>query len=172
MKRRTKRIVTRVVIILILLSTMFLLKGQAHSNDVHGELYQEYGEWVLIDGANKVSIEAFSTVEKTWERQSKSAFAEKKTLESKFHYDLYLTSKSIYLGDTTSTWIYGARIYIDGKEVTADQFPNGFTASIATKPTLIYWYVTNDSSPINLYIKWDNATYENRVHIQNNQSNY
>lgn len=76
----------------------------------------------------------------------------------KYRYELVLQSNSIYAGDTTKTWIYGARVFIDTLEVTREQSPDGFTAIINIKPTTIFRY---DSSldTINIKITWKSSMY-------------
>ena len=78
-------------------------------------------------------------------------------------YELYLESRSEYNGKKTSTWIYNARVFINGVEMTKEQFPDGFILSIDVEPTLVYWYETPPVEELALYISWGNAVYETRI---------
>lgn len=168
LKKRTKKIIMRVIVILILLSMAFLLKGQTLTGNQM--LYQDFGTWSLDDGqGNTIAIQAYATVENitkyptnAYEKQSLAAY----TIQ---RYELYLVSKSIFQNSKTNTWINGARVFIDfndgmGKtEMTIDQFPDGFILSITIEPTLVYWYEIEPVDGLGMYISWENAIYENRV---------
>ena len=79
---------------------------------------------------------------------------------SKYRYELILVSNSKHNGKIVKTWLYNSKVFINGIEVTHDQFPEGFTALIDSNPTSIYWYETSDES-INIEIKWKNSTFYN-----------
>ena len=164
-KRKT---VLRTIVVLILLSMAFFLKGQELKPNQ--KIYQDFGTWSLDDGlGNKVAIQAYATVENI--KQYPTNSYQKQSLEPYDiqRYELYLTSKSIYQGSLTSTWIYGARVFIDfgdgyGKrEMTAEQFPDGFVMSISTTPTLVYWYQIEQVEGLGMYVSWNNAAYETRI---------
>jgi hypothetical protein len=139
-------------------------------------IYENYGTW-SVDGENnnKVSISAFVTVEEIIKKidpyelklemqtKNKREIKEIEEFETIFRYELYLKSNSIYKGDTTNTWIYGARVFINGKEFTKEKFPDGFMISIEQKPTLIYWYETTSKEKIDFHVEWESAVYENRL---------
>ncbi len=82
---------------------------------------------------------------------------------------MYVVSKSVYLGNSTNTWIYGGRVYIDigdglgNREMTAEQFPDGFILSVSTEPTLVYWYEIAPVEALGIYVSWENAIYETRI---------
>jgi len=168
LKRRTKRIILRIIIILGLLSMAFFLNGQnlTPTQKVH----QDFGTWSIDDGqGNTVAIQAYTTVEEikkyptnSYEKQSMDAYVIQR-------YELYLVSKSVYKNNKTNTWINGARVYIDfndglGKrEMTVEQFPQGFIMSITVEPMLVYWYEIEPVDGLGMYISWENAIYETRI---------
>lgn len=138
------------------------------------EIYENYGTWSIDVENNEVSISAFVTIQKNIESidpyalklemhtKNKREIKEIEEYKTIYRYELYLKSNSTYNGDTTSTWIYGARVFINGVEVTKEKFPDGFMISIAPKPTLIYWYETKRDESVDFYVKWESAVYENR----------
>ena len=170
MKKIKRKSALRTIIVLILLSVGLFLNGQ----DLVGnqKLYQDFGTWSIDDGyGNKIAIQAYATVELITEYPTVVNSYEQKSLEPHQvqRYELYLVSKSIYRGSLTTTWIYGARVFIDfndgigKKEMTADQFPDGFVLSISTKPTLVYWYQIEPIVGLGMYVSWNNAVYETRI---------
>ena len=82
--------------------------------------------------------------------------------EIKYHYELYVVSKSIYNGDTTNTWLYGVKIFVNGEDVLVNQFPDGFIISIKTEPTLIHTHHAFNKD-VAFEIKWEKAIYEPRI---------
>ena len=168
LSRRTKRIIWRIIVVLALLSMAMFLNGQQLK--ANQKIHQDFGTWSIDDGyGNKVAIQAYATVELITQYPTNSY--EKQSLEPYQiqRYELYLVSKSIYLGKLTNTWIYGSRVFIDfnnglGKiEMTAEQFPDGFILSINTEPTLVYWYEIEPVLGLGMYVSWDNAVYETRT---------
>jgi hypothetical protein len=161
----------RILLGIFFLLFSILLNAQSIGNK---EIHRNYGTWSIDVENNKVSISAFVTVQENIEgidpytlklemhKKNKKEIKEIEEYKTVYRYELYLKSNSIYNGDTTSTWIYGARVFINGVEVTKEKFPNGFMISIEPKPTLIYWYETKREENINFYVKWESAVYENR----------
>jgi len=170
LKRRTKRIVLRIIVILILLSMVLFLNGQtsAYSKTI----YRDFGTFKVVSGQNVVSISAFATIEKVdpathfdevIPNNIKPIKEQKNVVPEKlYHYELYLVSKSIFEGDTTSTWLYRTRIFISGVDMLLHQFPDGFVASISTIPTLIYTY-HSIKPDVEFEIKWEKSVYEPRI---------
>lgn len=147
--------------------------------------HQILGTWIMpnTDAGVKVSVGAYSTFSKHEEKRIDKEINAKQNIyklnaiqqdiryvnTTIYCYKLYLISKSIYQGDSTGTWIYNARIYINDMEVTDTEFPDGFPAYIQREPTLLYEYDTTDPKEIvNYSIKWESATYENRITRKNN----
>jgi len=166
-----RKSVFRVIVVLILLSMALFLNGQElKPNQV---LYQDFGTWSIDDEyGNKIAIKAYATVEPISEFTEATQYEDNvsHTYEvEKQRYELYLVSESVYHGNLTSTWIYGARVFIDlndgiGKrEMTAAQFPDGFVLSISTTPTLVYWYQIEPVDGLGMYVSWNNAVYETRI---------
>lgn len=126
-------------------------------------LHQNFGVWKYnIDKNNTIAVHGYVTKQKIL--RSNNYQVKQKTISSlpEYRYELKMISKSIHNGDTTSTWLYGVRVYINGNEVTSDQFPDGFLVSIETKPTLIYWYETSGDNVV-FEVKWINSIYEPRI---------
>ena len=102
LKRRTKRIILRVVVILILLSMAMFLKGQ----DLVGnqKVHQDFGTWSIDDGqGNTVGIKAYCTIELI--ERYPNAYQKQSGPELIQRYEMYLVSKSVYLGNSTNTWV-------------------------------------------------------------------
>lgn len=135
------------------------------------EIYRDYGTFKLeTDDGNIVSLSAFVTIE-----EEESVVHEKEVLSKKemkqlkyeepeieYHYELYLVSKSVFEGDSTNTWVSGLRIYVDGEDVLSEQFPEGYTLSIGTEPTLIYTHHCPDRY-CDFELTWERAIYEPRI---------
>jgi len=147
--------------------------------------HQDLGTWVMpnTDVGVKVSITAYSTFSQHEEKRIDKEIMAKQNIyklnstqqeiqyvnKMIYCYRLYLISNSIYQGDSTGTWIYNARIYINDVDVTNGEFPDGFPAYIQGEPTLLYEYdTTNPKELVNYSIKWESATYENRITRKNN----
>ena len=121
------------------------------------EKSMDFGTWNKeISPANKISISSYVTKQKISVRGVGQNPVP--TDSPKYRYELILKSNSIYNGSLTKTWIYGAKVFIDDKEATASQSPEGFTAIINTEPTIIFRY---DSSldTINIKIIWKSSQY-------------
>lgn len=80
----------------------------------------------------------------------------------KYEYRLVAISKSHNGSRIAETWLYNNRIFLNGIEITRNQFPNGMTTFIDTTPTNIYSWFTSDESIGNLEMRWENSVYENR----------
>jgi len=170
LSRRAKRIIWRVVVILVLLSMAAFLSGQ--QLQPNQKLHQDFGVWTLDDGqGNTIGIQAYATVENITKYPTAYNQYEKGSIEPYTiqRYELWVGSKSVYRNNNTATWINGARVYIDfndglGKrEMTAEQFPDGFIMSITVEPMLVYWYEIEPVAGLGMYISWENAIYETRI---------
>ena len=163
--------------ILFLIAFLFVIGLSAQNSAYERPIYRDYGTFKITDGRNVVSVSAFVTIEKVdplthvddvdnnalqmqkTQKMQKNAVIEPKIL---YHYEVYLVSKSIFEGDTTSTWLYGTKIFINGEDVLINQFPDGFVVSIRTVPTSIYTYHSTKSDA-EFEIKWEKAIYEPRI---------
>lgn len=170
LNNQIKRIVLRVVVVLIFLSMAMFLNGQ----ETEKMIYRDYGTWMVPHDGNKVGFSAFSTVESITKTVPKNieqlnTFAQKKSNQPEFEknvvykYELYLTSKSVYEGDSTGTWIYGTRVFINDVELSKKNYPNGFMVYVDTIPTLVYWYELPKRLDYEFTIKWESAVYEPRI---------
>ena len=129
-------------------------------NSAYGKkIYEDYGTWVVKNDNNCISISAFCTVE----NEDTIIKINQSDYKTQYKYEVYLVSKSIYDSNKTNTWLYGTKIYIDGKNILENQFPDGFVILIKTKPTLIYTYHSIENN-VKFEIKWDKSIYE----IKNN----
>lgn len=138
-------------------------------NIINKDTYQDLGVWNVKFQENNLSLSAFIKIYETSKKEKDVQYLSLKNKKTKnfeivetiYRHELYLKSNSVIDGDTTNTWIYNVRVYIDDVEITKDQFPNGFILLIKTEPTLIYWYDSPEQN-VNMYIKWEKAVYENR----------
>ena len=118
------------------------------------KIHQDFGTCATVENITKYPTNSY-------EKQSMDAY----TIQ---RYELWLVSKSVYRGKNTATWINGARVYIDfndglGKrEMTVDQFPQGFILSLTIEPMLVYWYEIEPVQGLGMYISWEHAIYETR----------
>ena len=135
------------------------------------EIYEDYGTFKLeTDDGNIVSLGAFTTIDEEKNVvHVKEGLNKKETKqmqyaepEIEYHYELYLVSKSIYEGDSTDTWVKGLRIYVDGKDVLINQFPEGMTLSIGLEPTLVYTH-HHTNQFCEFEVTWERAIYEPRT---------
>lgn len=138
--------------IVFLISFLLLIFLNLFSQNIDKNIYKDYGTWEIKNGNNKIVISTYITIEKDIKKENNNIFK----------YDLYLKSESIYNNNVTKTWLYGTKIYIDGIEVTSDQFLEGFTILIPTQSERIYSYTTNKKN-INFSITWKKSIYESRI---------
>lgn len=144
----------------LLLSVGSYSQNSAYNKTIH----KDYGTWSVKNGEHTISVSAFLTIQKEEFVNHENDYKKTKEITSEvgYHYELYIVSKSIYNGDTTNTWLYGVKIYINGEDMLINQFPDGFVASIKTEPTLIYIHHANNKD-IAFEIKWEKAIYEPRI---------
>jgi hypothetical protein len=127
--------------------------------DTTKRIYRDYGVWTVeLPYYNRVAVGSYITRNEisTFEQKSISAIT-----FFKYRYEFYFVSYSVFNNFMRNTWLYGARIYINGFEETSRQFPNGFNVYITTQPTLVYWYET-DYDNINISMTWVNSSIDNR----------
>jgi len=150
---------------LIIFFLFLLLSISSYSqNSVYNKkIHKDYGTWSVKNGEDIISVSAFLTIEDEIDVIHENE-KEKTKLdpEIKYHYELYVVSKSIYEGDTTNTWLYGVRIFVNGKDILINQFPDGFIISIKTEPTLIHTHHAYNKD-VEFEIKWEKAIYEPRI---------
>jgi len=161
--------------LILFLITVYMCIGLNAQNSAYGKtIHQDYGTFrVSDDNGNVVSFSGFVTIEKVDplthrdDVQYQSMKMQKNAKlkiepETMYHYEMYLVSKSVFEGDTTSTWLYGVRVFINGEDVLINQFPDGFIVSIKTTPTSIHTYDSN-SQNVKFELKWKKAIYEPRI---------
>lgn len=151
------------LLLMTLFSTCLVFSQEQEIQEQQKDVYSDFGTFKLSHEDNIISVSAYVTIEDIVDTirhsKTKSNYIE---LDSLYLYDIYLVSKSVYNGDTTSTWLYGVRIFVNDKNILADQFPEGFTRSIKTTPTLIYSYRSKE--PNNKFnVTWEKSVYEPRI---------
>jgi len=156
------------VLVLFLFGTGLYAQNSAYGKTIH----QDYGTFRIVsDEGNIVSLSAFVTIEEeeyvshVEENMSKKEIKQLTYTEPEieYRYELYIVSKSVFEGDTTNSWIYKLRIYVDDEDVLAEQFPDGHTLLINTEPILIYTH--HDTNKFtNFELTWEKAIYEPRTH--------
>jgi hypothetical protein len=144
-----------VFVILLLFGLTSVMSAQSYSKK---EINKDFGKFDReISSNDKISISSYITKQEILPSPN---FQQKQAVLDmpKYRYELVLQSNSIYNGNLTKTWIYGARVFIDSLEVTRGQSPDGFTAIINIEPTTIFRY---DSSldTINIKITWKSSIY-------------
>lgn len=150
---------------LFLIGILFavIVNGQTMNRAVESKpVYKDYGAWSIQAEDGQVGVRAFITKERVYDVEQKQYAKELTDTTPKYRYELYLESKSIYRGEPTSTWLYKARVFINGREVTYMNYPDGFTVNVTVKPTLVYWYEV-PMIDLDMAITWESAIYENRT---------
>ena len=135
---------------------LFNINLYSQDNVYDKTIYEDYGVWSIESNDDIISIEAFVTIEIDFE--IKQYYSD----EISYCYNLYFVSKSTYGNDTTNTWLYGVKIFINGVDVYEDQFPKGFIVSVKTQPTLIHKHYAI-SNNVDFEMKWEKAVYEPRI---------
>ena len=158
--------------LLLFFISLFLLVNLSAQNSAYSKtIHEDYGTWMVRNGDNIVSISAFSTVEvvdSEYHRDLGIKYREIKQEKAvkispqTYHYELYLVSKSVYEGDTTNTWLYGTKIFINDEYVLENQFPDGFVISIKTTPTLIHTHHSKNLD-VRFEVTWEKSVYEPRI---------
>lgn len=141
----------KIIFIILLFFGFIAVSAQEKSMKV-----EDFGTWDKeLSPRNKISISSYVTkqlvLNKTIQQKSDSD-------QPKYRYELVLKSNSVFNGKPTKTWIYGAKVFIDDKEVTISQSPDGFTAIINIEPTTIFRYDSNLDT-INIKISWKSSNY-------------
>ena len=160
--------------LIFVLALMLFGGGLFAQNSAYSkEIYKDYGTFKLeTNEGNIVSLGAFTTIteEEGVVHEIDMNVGSKRNVKenlqmppvTEYHYELYLVSKSIYESDSTNTWVKGLRIYVDGEDVLAEQFPEGYTLSVGTEPTLIYTHHCEDTF-CEFEVTWERAIYEPRI---------
>lgn len=143
-------------------------------NGVNERLYKDFGEWSKKVDEHKLSISAFITVKKikkelsSYEVKLEKRITKRKYLDSIKRYDtfyrykIYLKSNSTLNDDTTTTWVYGVKIYVNGNNLIKDN-ESGLLVAVKPKPTLIYTIEFPVLEDLDFYIKWDKAIHGNNI---------
>lgn len=139
------------------------LKAQSYDKKI---VYDTLGTWsnVAVDKSidnvyvDKIIISSYITKQKVLTYANYNITQKTVANLPKYRYELVLISESKRNNILVKTWIYNAKVFINDIEVTHEQFPNGFTAIIDTKPTIIYWYETSNDT-INIKISWESSNY-------------
>lgn len=140
------------------------------------KIYRDLGVVRIDKPDGVVSVGAYITIEKEYiydhvqnnirevkqEVYNKKRYEQELAPEMVYHYEIYFVSRSIFDDDTTSTWIHGLKIFVDGKQQLIKQFPEGFMTSIKTEPTLVYTH-HSESDDVYFNIEWDKILYEPRI---------
>jgi hypothetical protein len=145
-----------VIIILLFFAFALTAKAQLYDKSV---IVEDFGKFVReVSPTDKISISSYVTKQKILINVNVKQIQKKVPELPKYRYELVLQSNSIYDGNLTKTWIYGAKVFIDGLEVSREQSPDGFTAIINIKPTVIFRYESSMDS-INIKITWKSSNY-------------
>ena len=141
-----KAIRNMLLIVMMLLLTSFT--GQQQS-----QIYQHLGNFNYTFN-NNTNVGLSSYVTKHYNQDSNY---------NTYRYVFYLKmiSTSHNNGVLTSTWLYNAKVFVNGNEVTFQQSPQGFTSYVRTTETIVYSWYTNDEN-INYSITWGNVVYDPR----------
>lgn len=140
-------------------------------NSAYGKkIYQDYGIWTIEVKENIISISAFCTIEEIDAAIYQNIGVQYRALKKEknenpeilYSYEIYLVSKSVYDGDTTNTWLYETKIFINDEYVLNNQFPDGFIISIKTTPTLIHTHHSKNND-IEFKVTWEKSIYEPRI---------
>jgi hypothetical protein len=134
------------------------LNAQTYDKKITVNNLGEFNLSMSTVNSNKINISSYVTKQNILSYANYDKIQKTVTDLPKFRYELILISNSTYEKKVTKTWIYGARVFINNTEITHQQFPDGFTALIETKPTTIYWYETSDTK-INIKITWASSNY-------------
>lgn len=150
----------KLLFILLFIIIIFNSHSQEYGKKI---IYNDFGTWSLdLDSNKKILIDAFVTRQDITSVENGEMKKNTILILPKYRYELILISRSTINNIRTSTWLYGTRVFINGVEVTREQFPNGFTASIGVNSTLVYWYETI-SRDIEFKIIWNKTIIEPRI---------
>ena len=152
---------------LILFGAGLYAQNSAYTKNI----YRDYGTFRLVtDDGNIVSLSSFVTIQEEQQAIHREEVVKQKALKqlkyeeskTKYHYELYLVSKSVYQGDTTKTWVHRLKIFVDGEDMLKNQFPDGQILSVGTEPTLIYMHHSVNKF-CEFELTWERAIYEPRI---------
>jgi hypothetical protein len=141
----------KLILLVILFFGFIVLNAQSVEKSMK---FEDFGTWdKTISPVNKISISSYVV-------KRVLIYTEQNKINDspKYRYELIVVSNSIYNNKPTKTWIYGTRVFIDDKEATLSQSPDGFTAIINTEPTVIFRYESSLDT-INIKITWESSQY-------------
>lgn len=142
-----KRYIT--TLLLTLLSA--ILCGFSQSQQTH--VYRDLGEYVYnMPNGDKIGVRAY--ILKTRNTNINNPY--------KNIFTLVAHSTSISSGQLTDTWLYQTRVFLNGVEVSFNQFPEGCTVFLSTSQTSVYYWFTNDEDVGKYYLTWASSAYVSR----------
>lgn len=117
-------------------------------------VYRTLGDYVYYtsDGS-KIGVSAYITKNLNMNRSYKYRYV----------YTLIGVSKSEHIGVRTETWLYNTRVFLNGQQVSVNQYPNGFTLYVRTTPSIVFYWYTNDEDIGEYYFSWGSSAYEPRI---------
>lgn len=121
-----------------------------------GGIYRNYGTVYIqnFPDGSVIQLDAY-----IWKQLNNSGYYS----HLKYMYTLTAVSKSVHQGYYTQTWLYGNRIFYNGIDYTAQEFPQGMTTYVQTYPTAIYTIYSNDEHIPAFGMQWQSSAYENRI---------
>ena len=148
----------RYILTILLFFTLFFSNSTNNiitiNHDQNGFLYEELGTYYYqFPDMTYIKIRAY-----VWKRTNRSGYYP----QHRYEYILTAVSESFNGNRLTQTWLYENKLYIDGLELTKNQFPYGLTTYIDIKPTALYTLYTSDEKIGKFRMEWQNAVYENR----------
>lgn len=160
----------------MLLAMALFLKGQNAEEERMEILHSDFGEWIIKENGHQTGIAGYSTFEKIvmveeFDYQFANAQVQRK-VERKFEpkeityyvYRVYLESRSLFHGDSTGTWVYGARVFVNGYEESKDLYPDGFMVFVGVEPSRIFKFEAKEKPEnIKFEVEWKEAAYEPRI---------
>jgi len=163
-------------ILFCLIGLLLSISVFAQSEAPEKRIYEDLGVVRIEKPQGVVAVGAYITIEKEYiydhvqnnirevkqEVYNKKSYEEELDPEMVYHYEVYFVSRSVFDGDTTSTWIEGLKIFVDGEQQLIKQFPDGFMKSIKTEPTLVYTH-HSESDDVYFNIEWEKIVYEPRI---------
>lgn len=114
-------------------------------------IYRDLGEYVYnMPHGDRIGVKAYIVKS----RNSNQMYSQYKNV-----FSLVAVSTSISRNYRTDTWLYNTRIYLNGSEISFNQFPYGLTVYVSTEPTSVYYWFTNDEDIGKYYLTWESSAY-------------
>jgi len=163
-------------ILFYLIAILFSMSTFSQTEAPEKKLYEDLGVVSINKSDGVVSVGAYITIEKEYiydhvqnnirevkqEVYNKKRYEQELEPEMVYHYEIYFVSRSVFDGDTTSTWVHGLKIFVDGEQQLLKQSPDGFMVSVKTEPTLVYTY-HSESDDVYFNLEWEKIIYEPRI---------